>query len=110
MKPPPPANLNVLGTERQVSAQLRFALFRTVQESVSNIQKHAHAMNIWVSLDYRQAHQITLTIRDDGVGSERTEGGFGLLGIRERARLVDGNLNITTSPGKGFVIELMVPE
>ncbi len=103
-------NFMMLGKERPVSPSLRFALFRTIQEAISNIQKHAHAMNIWVTLDFRQENQINLIIRDDGVGSDRAEGGFGLLGLRERARLVNGNLNITTSPGKGFVIELMVPE
>ena len=103
-------NFIVLGNERAVSAPLRFALFRTIQEAASNIQKHARASNIWVTLDFRQENQTTLIIRDDGMGSDRIEGGFGLLGLRERARLVNGNLGITTSPGKGFVIELTVPE
>ena len=103
-------NFMILGTERVVPPQVRFALFRTIQEAISNIQKHAQAMNIWVSLDFRKDKQVTLVIRDDGVGSDRTEGGFGLLGLRERARLVNGSLNIITSPGKGFEIELMVPE
>jgi len=103
-------NFMMLGVERPMSPPLRFALFRTIQEAVSNIQKHAHAANIWVSLDFRQERQIELIIRDDGVGSDRAEGGFGLLGLRERARLVNGNLNITTSPGKGFEIDLKVPE
>jgi two-component system sensor histidine kinase DegS len=100
----------MLGNERLISAPLRFALFRTVQEAVSNVQKHAHASNLWVTLDFRQADQTVLTVRDDGVGSERIDGGFGLLGLRERGRLVNGNINIKTSPGEGFVIELVVPE
>jgi signal transduction histidine kinase len=103
-------NFNMLGNERLISAPLRFALFRTVQEAVSNVQKHAHASNLWVTLDFRQADQTVLTVRDDGVGSERIDGGFGLLGLRERGRLVNGNINIKTSPGEGFVIELVVPE
>ena len=103
-------NFIMLGNERSVSAPLRFALFRTVQEAVSNVQKHAHAPNLWVTLDFRQDDQTILVVRDDGIGSERIDGGFGLLGLRERARLVNGNINIKTSPGKGFVIELVVPE
>jgi signal transduction histidine kinase len=103
-------NFLVLGNERPVSPAVRFALFRTIQESVSNVQRHAHASNLWVTLDYRQPQHTLLTIKDDGVGSENADGGFGLLGMRERARLVNGVLQVSTSPGEGFVIQLMVPE
>ncbi len=103
-------NFHVLGSERPVSPAVRFALFRTIQESVSNVQKHAHAANLWVTLDFRQPRQTLLTIKDDGVGSENADGGFGLLGMRERARLVNGDLLVNTSPGEGFVIQLTVPE
>ncbi len=103
-------NFLVLGSERPVSPAVRFALFRTIQESVSNVQKHAHASNLWVTLDFRQPAQTLLTVKDDGVGSENVDGGFGLLGMRERARLVNGELQVSTSPGEGFVIQLTVPE
>lgn len=103
-------NFLLLGDERPVSPAVRFALFRTIQESVSNVQKHAHASNIWVTLDFRQSQKILLTVKDDGIGSENVDGGFGLLGMRERARLVNGDLQVNTSPGEGFVIQLTVPE
>ena len=103
-------NFLVIGSERPLSPAVRLALFRTIQESVSNVQKHSHASNLWVTLDFRQSQQTLLTIKDDGVGSENADGGFGLLGMRERARLVNGDLLINTSPGEGFVIQLTVPE
>ncbi len=103
-------NFLLLGNERPVSPATRFALFRTIQESVSNVQKHAHAANLWVTLDFRQPKQTLLTVKDDGVGSENVDGGFGLLGMRERARLVNGDFQVSTSPGEGFVIQLTVPE
>ncbi len=93
-----------------MSPAVRFALFRTIQESVSNVQKHAQASNIWVTLDFRQNQKTILTVKDDGIGSENTDGGFGLLGMRERARLVNGDFAVDTSPGEGFAIQLTVPE
>lgn len=103
-------NFLLLGNERQMSPAVRFALFRTIQESVSNVQKHARASNIWVTLDFRQNQKTILTVKDDGIGSENTDGGFGLLGMRERARLVNGDFAVDTSPGQGFAIQLTVPE
>jgi signal transduction histidine kinase len=103
-------NFLMIGAEHPVSAQARFTLFRTIQEAVNNVQKHARATNLWVTLDFRDDHQTILTVKDDGIGSENVEGGFGLLGLRERARLVNGELKIITAPGKGFVLELVVPE
>ncbi len=103
-------NFLLLGSERQMSPAVRFALFRTIQESVSNVQKHAQASNLWVTLDFRQNQKTILTVKDDGIGSENTDGGFGLLGMRERARLVNGDFVVDTSPGEGFAIQLTVPE
>jgi len=103
-------NFLILGSERQVTPAVRFALFRTIQESVSNVQKHAQASNVWVTLDFRQVQKTILTVKDDGIGSENVDGGFGLLGMRERARLVNGDLEVNTSPGEGFAIQLTVPE
>jgi signal transduction histidine kinase len=103
-------NFRILGVERPISEGLRVALFRTIQEAVSNVQKHAQASNIWVILDFRDHEQILLTISDDGKGSDHLDGGFGLLGLQERARLLNGKLEIQTAPGKGFAINLVVPE
>jgi len=103
-------NFKILGAERSISEGLRIALFRTIQEGVNNVQKHAQASNIWVTLDFRQNSQTMLTIRDDGKGSNHLEGGFGLLGLQERARLLNGSLEIQTAPGEGLAINLVVPE
>jgi len=100
----------LLGSERSVSPQARFTLFRTAQEAVNNVQKHSHASNLWVSLDFSTEKKTKLTIKDDGIGSNNVDGGFGLLGLRERARFVNGDIKIISSPGIGFEIQLMVPE
>ena len=52
---------------------------------------------------------MTLAVSDDGVGAESVEGGFGLVGLRERAGLVGGTVNIKTAAGSGFAVEVRVP-
>lgn len=88
------------------------AAFRILQESLSNIARHAHASRVEIRLDCKD-RQLLLIIRDNGVGfdpsSPRKVNSFGLVGVRERAYLVDGQLNINTSPGRGTTIEVRIP-
>jgi signal transduction histidine kinase len=88
------------------------AVFRIVQESLTNIARHAQASHADVDLRYRDG-TLALVIRDDGIGfdpsSARKPGSFGLVGLRERAYLVGGTLRIDTSPGKGTRVEVHLP-
>jgi signal transduction histidine kinase len=62
-----------------------------------------------LGLDFSAADLVRLTLRDDGRGASAVEGGFGLLGIRERVHLLGGEVVITTSPGNGFALEITLP-
>jgi signal transduction histidine kinase len=88
------------------------AVFRIVQESLSNIARHAHAKCIDVSLE-RQGDWLAVEIRDDGKGlhgdEETSYESIGLLGMRERALAVGGELSLTSVPGKGTLVSLRVP-
>jgi PAS domain S-box-containing protein len=82
-------------------------LFRVIQESLTNIVKHAHASRVTVYLEETEG-KVKLTINDDGVGfdplsiNKTTERkGFGLIGMRERAEASGGKLSVISSPGKG---------
>jgi signal transduction histidine kinase len=103
------AEIKILGAPRSLSPQSLLTIFRTVQEGINNSVKHAHPNRISVTLDYTQSQQVRLTIQDDGVGATKLDGGFGLLGIRERVHLLHGRVNIVTQPGDGFRLEVMVP-
>lgn len=105
-----PVDFTILGTPRTLAPQSQLTLFRSVQEGINNVCKHAAASHAWVTLDYEPDHQVRLKIRDDGVGSDHLEGGFGLMGMRERVRLVNGQLNIDSAPGKGMSLEIVVPD
>ncbi len=91
-------------------------LFNIIQEAVNNALKHARAKHIWVRLRRENQNLITL-VQDDGIGFDLEEvmrsyerrGSFGLLNIDERARLVGGNAELSSTPGKGTSVMIVVP-
>ena len=103
-------NLKVLGTPRTLAAPVLLTLYRAAQESIHNVCKHAHARQVWVSLDYQDPKRMRLMVQDDGVGADQMEGGFGLMGLRERVNLLNGELTIQTAKNQGFRLEINVPE
>jgi signal transduction histidine kinase len=88
---------------------VHLTLYRAAQESINNICKHSHASQVWMALDYMDVNRIRLTVEDNGEGADSLEGGFGLLGLRERVTLLNGELKIETAPEKGFRLEIALP-
>lgn len=88
------------------------ALFRIVQESLTNIMRYAKASAVKIVLSC-SAQQYVLEISDDGVGfdvhQKRKTGSFGLIGIEERALSLGGNMNIESAPGKGMKLTINIP-
>ena len=91
------------------------ALYRTVQEGLTNIRKHAAAQHVTVRLHFGPATTV-LTITDDGRGlpvvprsGSRSEGGFGLAGLRERTALLGGTLDLSPGPDGGTVLRSAIP-
>ena len=85
--------------------------FRLVQESLSNIAKHAHAHSVWVTLVEQPRHMF-ITVRDDGVGFDPERvgtGHHGLLGMRYRVQADEGEFTVQTAPGQGTQICARVP-
>ncbi|MFZ6658285.1 response regulator [Undibacterium sp. TJN19] len=97
-------------------ADIENTCFRIVQEAITNILRHAHARNVWVRLEQNESNLI-LRIRDDGVGFDVDiardnavlGSSFGLLNMEERALLVGGTMDISSSPGNGVAIDVMLP-
>jgi len=105
-----PVRFNVLGSPHPLQPQSHLTLYRAVQEGISNICKHAQATQAWITLDYQNPGKVRLFIRDDGVGASQLDGGFGLMGMRERVKLLNGEINVSSSPGEGTTLEIVVPE
>lgn len=100
--------LTVHGAPRPLTPALEYTLFRAAQEALTNVTRHATASQAHCTLRYGD-RDVSLEVADDGVGSVGAEGGFGLIGIRERVELVGGSVKITTAPGRGFTLEVRAP-
>lgn len=86
-------------------------VFRILQESLSNIVRHAHATDVTVDLQ-RCGGVLTMTIQDNGIGMKAGAGGAqgsGLPGIRERAAAIGGRFAIESQPGRGTLLRLSFP-
>ncbi len=101
-------NFKTTGRGRRLPLQLETALFRVIQEALSNIARHAHAKNANISLRFKKK-AIGVHIRDNGRGFDVEEAisskarprGLGLLGMKERVELMNGTLGIRSRPGGG---------
>ncbi len=94
-----------------VQPRIESELFRIAQEALTNIHRHAHAKEVEVILS-RTPRRIRLSVRDDGTGfspGKTPEGRLGLIGMRERAALLGGNLRITSSWRHGTTVIASVP-
>jgi signal transduction histidine kinase len=103
-----PTELTVSGTPRHLGPHIEGSLYRIAQEGLTNVRKHAQATQCVVTLMY-QPQTIELCIKDDGVGTSDSSGGFGLLGVRERVALLNGELQINTAPQRGLKLQVSVP-
>jgi signal transduction histidine kinase len=101
--------LTLRGSERPLTPQANLTLYRAGQEALTNAAKHANATAVDLVLKYEQ-DKVVLTIKDDGVGSGSSDGGFGLLGVRERVQILNGVVRVRTAIGEGFTLEVEVPE
>ena len=97
---------------RRLDPDVETAIFRIVQESLSNIRKHATARSVEIVLGPRGDTDVAVRVADDGIGFDVRrvpEGRFGLEGIRQRARLFGREATISSAPGKGTVIDVVLP-
>jgi signal transduction histidine kinase len=107
------AAFEVTGKARRLVPALESNALRVGQEAITNAAKHAQAKNISVRLDYSEKI-FRLTVSDDGRGFDPaspppSEGGFGLVGMRERAAKLKGELKITSTPGRGTEVSFNLP-
>ena len=97
----------------EVTAAQRLALYRTAQEGLTNIQRHAAAHQVWLRLECAP-DRIALQVIDDGCGLPAGAGlpdgaGFGLRGLRERAAQLDGAITLADRPGGGTILAIQLP-
>ena len=104
-----PVDLNVDGDARALPPGVELTAYRIVQEALTNALKHADASRATVALHY-EPDALELRISDDGRGAAPDAGGGnGVVGMRQRAVLLGGELLTTTRPGGGFVVTARLP-
>jgi len=90
--------------------ELEEAIYRIVQEALTNAVKHANAQRVWIEV--READgEVAIVVGDDGQGfdPDGAATGFGLVGIRERTMLAEGTSEVRSSAGSGTVVEVVLP-
>jgi signal transduction histidine kinase len=112
------ADVTVTGHPRPLSPEIEATLFRAAQEALNNVRKHARASRVALTLSY-MGDMVALDARDDGVGfdplrtaikaKDRTSGGFGLKGMRERVEQAGGSLSVESAPGEGSTLAVELP-
>ncbi len=105
---------------RRLDPELESTIYRVMQEALTNVSKHAKATRAVISIVEREG-RLTAAVTDDGEGlpeggpsrtrtpEEELKGGFGVSGMRERAELVGGELELVPAPGSGATMRLTVP-
>ena len=103
--------LEVAGRSSQLSKVVDRSAYRIVQESLTNVMKHAPAARVHVSIVYDD-QALKLVVSDDGAPAGRANGdagGRGLLGMRERAAILGGEIAYGPEPTGGFSVEATLP-
>lgn len=109
-------HMEVSGSERRLPPEVEIAVFRMAQEAITNVASHSRAESVYISLEFKDT-SIAVQVEDDGIGfnllevlsSAHEKASMGLLGMKERAELLGGTLNIDTEPSKGTRVIIEIP-
>lgn len=105
------------GVYDDIRPAISLTVFRVVQEAINNIKKHAEAQNVVINLEFLDK-ELRLYIYDDGKGfrveelkdrNKNINSGFGLISIRERIGLLNGEFQISSEEGKGTRLNILIP-
>ncbi len=104
-------DLRVSGQVRELAPQIEHTLYRAAQEGLTNVHKHARASHATLHLDYSAEESVSLILEDNGVGldPESLAEGFGLLGLRERVKILGGDITTTSEHAQGTRLEVRIP-
>lgn len=111
-----PTRLYVTGEKRRLAPETELVLFRIAQEALNNVKKHAQARSATITVKFAP-ESVEMVVQDNGRGFTlagsveelAVAGHLGLIGMRERAHLLGGNLSIQTEPGRGTKITITAP-
>lgn len=109
-------DFSVFGNDRRYDPAFEIAIFRLVQEGLTNVFKHAGASRVWVKVETAGGKEIKVQVKDDGSGFDPAEvkpgaagTKFGLVAMRERTELLGGTMEIQSAPGQGTKLNFLFP-
>lgn len=106
------ANFEYIGADPTIAADKAIILYRMIQEILNNIFKHSQAKHIHIMLNANE-NSFILAFKDDGIGFNANEklnsGGSGLFNLQNRAKLINAQLSIQSTPGNGSVVSIQMP-
>jgi signal transduction histidine kinase len=98
--------------EIRIDMDRSIAVYRIVQEALTNVVKHAKATRVWIKIDEKDNH-LFVSVEDNGAGMDEKQLGnakkFGITGMKERAYICGGSLTVSSPKKKGTVLELSIP-
>jgi two-component system, NarL family, sensor histidine kinase UhpB len=107
-----PCKLQIRPPDLELAEPHASALYRILQESLTNVARHAKASRVDVTLEQING-TLKLSVRDDGrgfsPGAARSQKTYGLLGLRERTVLLGGETSVASEPGRGTTVEVRIP-
>ena len=104
-------NFQIYGEEQRLQPNFEVAIFRLVQECLTNGTKHGKFSEAWVKIEWLK-QKINIIVKDNGVGFDPNivkEKSFGLIGMRERVELLNGTMKVISFPGNGTTILFSIP-
>jgi len=104
-------NFQSTGKEVRLPSNYETAIFRLVQEAITNAVRHGKASEIEVNVEWLEK-QVTIIVKDNGSGFDKSivkSQSFGLMGMKERIELINGDFIINSSPGNGTVLMFIIP-
>jgi two-component system, NarL family, sensor histidine kinase UhpB len=108
-------DLTLSGEFGDLGEAVTLTAYRVVQEGLNNVAKHAAAGQVALRLERARSDTgedlISITVADNGIGSDISvpTSGLGLIGMRERVAALAGRLKVTSTPGKGFELQVLIP-
>jgi two-component system CheB/CheR fusion protein len=110
----PKIDLMIKNLNRRLPENIEFALYRIIQELINNILKHSHATEATIEISLTRMY-LNVTVTDNGKGFNQKEviemkNGIGLVNIKNRIELLDGELKIRSSSGKGTAVSIRLPQ
>jgi len=100
--------VSTVGSEPELSAQMKLTLVRCLQETLTNAKRHGQATTVDCRLSFERG-QLRLMVHDDGIGQQEVQPGFGLRAMRERLSSLSGTLYVSSAIGHGTTVTCTVP-